>query len=136
MKKSKKLLKIICAVIAVVIIIGIIYLTNYFISVKNYQEKVNSIAISDINISKIKDGTYTGEYDVDFIYAKVDVTVKNGIITDINLLEHKNERGSSAEKIIEKIIEIQEVDVDAVASATNSSIVIKKAIENALLKGI
>lgn len=37
-----------------------------------------------------------------------------------------------AETIIDKIIDEQKIDVDAVSGATNSSTVIKKAVENAL----
>ena len=69
---------------------------------------------------------------MDFVYAKVEVTVQNGVITNIDILEHKNGRGSSAEIVVDSIIEEQKIDVDAVSGSTNSSIVIKKAVENAL----
>ena len=45
----------------------------------------------------------------------------------------QNERGALAEGIIDDIMAQQKIDVDAVTSATNSSNVIKKAIENALI---
>jgi uncharacterized protein with FMN-binding domain len=82
--------------------------------------------------SNIADGTYIGECDVKFIYAKVAVTVRDGHITDIRLLEHRHERGQAAEAVIDKIITQQELDVDAVSGASNSSQVIKKAVDNAL----
>ena len=69
---------------------------------------------------------------MDFVYAKVEVTVQNGVITNIDILEHKNRRGSHAEVVVDRIIEEQKIDVDAVSGATNSSTVIKKAVENAL----
>ncbi len=80
----------------------------------------------------VTDGVYVGEYDVDFVYAKVEVTVQNGVITKIDILEHKNGRGKPAEIVADRIIEEQKIDVDAVSGATNSSVVIKKAVENAL----
>ena len=73
---------------------------------------------------------------MNFIYAKVEVTVEDGEIVSINILEHRHERGKAAEKVIEKIIEEQKTDVDAVSGATNSSTVIKKAVENALKGGL
>ncbi len=76
------------------------------------------------------------EYDVNFIYAKVEVTVQDGKITNIELLDHKNERGKPAEAILDKMIDAQEINVDAISGATNSSTVIKKAAENALKKGM
>lgn len=69
---------------------------------------------------------------MDFIYAKVEVTVQAGVITNIDILEHLNERGSRAEVVVDRIIEEQKIEVDAVSGATNSSTVIKKAVENAL----
>jgi len=62
----------------------------------------------------------------------VEVTVYGGRITEIKILEHKTERGQAAEAVIDQIISKQKVDVDAVSGATNSSMVLKKAVENAL----
>lgn len=84
----------------------------------------------------ISDGVYIGEYDVNFIYAKVEVTVQNGEITNINILEHRNERGKAADAITNKIVDEQKIDVDAISGATNSSTIIKKAVENALKSGL
>ena len=53
-------------------------------------------------------------------------------MTDIIMLEHKQERGKAAEAVISDMLAEQKIDVDAVSGATNSSTVIKKAVENAL----
>ncbi len=58
--------------------------------------------------------------------------VSETTFTNINILEHRNERGKSAEAVTNRIVEEQTIDVDAVSGATNSSTVIKKAVENAL----
>ena len=42
----------------------------------------------------------------------------------------------AAETVINEIVDEQRIDVDAVSGATNSSIVIKKAVENALKSGL
>lgn len=111
---------------------SLIFTAAYLKSVADYKEAVKETTFRDISISNIPDGIYIGEYDVDFIYAKVEVTVQNRTVTEINLLEHKNGRGKPAETIIDRIIEEQKINVDAVSGATNSSIVIKKAVENAI----
>ena len=98
----------------------------------DYKRSVKETTFSYLDISNVPDGVYAGEYDVDFVYAKVEVTVQNGVITNIDILEHKNERGNRAEVVVDRIIEEQKIDVDAVSGATNSSTVIKKAVENAL----
>ena len=107
---------------------GQIFMAVYLKSVADYKKAVNETAFGSIDISDIPDGVFVGEYDVDFIYAKVEVTVQNGVITNIDILEHKNGHGSPAEMVTDRIIEEQKIDVDAVSGATNSSIVIKKAV--------
>ena len=67
-----------------------------------------------------------------YIYAKVEVEIRDNEIVSINILEHRNERGESAEKITDDMVAEQEINTDAVSGATNSSNVIKKAVENAL----
>ena len=99
-------------------------------------EGVKETTFDEINISDVSDGVYIGEYDVNFIYAKVEVRVQNGEITDIIILEHRHEHGKAAETVINEIVDEQRIDVDAVSGATNSSIVIKKAVENALKSGL
>ena len=134
MKISKKkiILFVIMFPLLVGLVLGIIYLKN----VADYKQAVKETTFEEINISDISDGIYVGEYDVNFIYAKVEVTVQNGEITNINILEHKNERGEAAEAITNKIVNEQRIDVDAISGATNSSTVIKKAVENALKSGL
>lgn len=113
-------------------LIGLAFTAVYLKSVADYKKAVKETTFSDLDISNVPDGVYAGEYDVDFIYAKVEVTVQNGVITNIDILEHKNGRGKSAEIVVDRIIEEQKIDVDAVSGATNSSTVIKKAVENAV----
>ena len=126
--KKKTVLFVIMFLLLVGFVLGILYLK----SVADYRQAVRETTFEDINISDIPDGVYVGEYDVDFIYAKVEVTVQNGEITNINILEHRHERGKTAEVIIDSIVDEQKIDVDAISGATNSSTVIKKAVENAL----
>lgn len=134
MKLSPK--RIIAATVTAVSLILVIFLAVYLRNVAAYKQAVRETTVDEINISDVSDGIYIGEYDVNFIYAKVEVTVQDGKITNIELLEHKNERGKPAEAILDKMIDAQEINVDAISGATNSSTVIKKAAENALKKGM
>jgi uncharacterized protein with FMN-binding domain len=126
--------RVLIGVVGAAVIVGLAVLFIYLNNVRIYKEKVANTYISDIDIREIPDGTYTGDYDVGLICAEVEVTVRDGNITGINLLKHENGRGSAAESIISDIINKQSLDVDAVSGATNSSKVIRKAVENALLK--
>ena len=134
MRISKK--KIISVIILLLLLIGLICGAVYLKKVADYKRVVGETTFGEIDIADVSDGIYIGEYDVNFIYAKVEVTVEDGEIVSINILEHRHERGKAAETVIEKIIDEQKIDVDAISGATNSSTVIKKAVENALKGGL
>ena len=42
-----------------------------------YQKNVAAIKVKDVDLSKVKDGTYEGICDVQYVYAKVKVKVEN-----------------------------------------------------------
>ena len=48
---------------------------------------------------------------MNFIYAKVEVTVQNGEITDIIILEHRHEHGKAAETVINEIVDCSILNV-------------------------
>ena len=128
--------KIVLCAVMLFLLVGLVWGVYYLESVTDYKQAIKETTFEEINISDISDGVYIGEYDVNFIYAKVEVTVQNGEITNINILEHRHERGKAAEAITNKIVDEQKIDVDAISGATNSSTVIKKAVENALKNGL
>lgn len=132
MKLSRK--RILSLTVIFLFLIVLIFTAVYLKSVADYKRTVKETTFGNLDISNVPDGVYVGEYDVDFVYAKAEVTVKAGVITNIDILEHKNGRGSRAEVVIDRILEEQKIDVDAVSGATNSSTVIKKAVENALIE--
>jgi uncharacterized protein with FMN-binding domain len=106
------------------LLLALIFGTAYIDRVGEYKRAVKETTIEEVNISDIPDGVYIGEYDVNFIYVKVEV--------DVSILEHRQERGKDAEAVANEIVDEQRIDVDTVSGATNSSIVIKKAVEVAL----
>lgn len=126
--------KLVLTGIVLLCIVGLSIGAAYLKSVADYKQMVKEITFGEISLSDIPDGTYTGECDTGFVYARVEVTVQHQRITGITLLEHKNGRGKPAEVITDKIIAEQKINVDAVSGATSSSVVIKKAVENALTK--
>lgn len=120
-------------ILTILMAIGIIgHFMTYIMDFSNYQKNVANIEINGINLENVEDGIYRGEYDAGYIYARVEVEIKDGVIVSINLLEHRNERGGHAEDIIDHVISEQKIDVDAISGATNSSNVIQKAIEEAI----
>lgn len=130
MKLSRK--RTLLSTVIFLFLIGLAFAAVYLKSVADYKKAVKATTFNNLDISNVTDGVYVGEYDVDFVYAKVEVTVQNGAITNIDILEHKNGRGSRAEVVVDRILKEQKIEVDAVSGATNSSTVIMKAVENAL----
>jgi uncharacterized protein with FMN-binding domain len=128
---KKKTKVIVCAAVLAAAA-ALVLLARYLISVRQYKDTVAGFTYANADASGIPDGVYVGECDAQYIYARVEVTVKDGRMTDIRLLEHRNERGAAAEDIGDEIVARQKIDVDAVSGATNSSEVIKKAVDNAL----
>lgn len=108
----------------------------YLKRVADYKQAVLALSIEEPDLSAVPDGVYIGMCDVGLISARVEVAVQDGTIMEITLLEHRQERGSAAEAVLEDILRQQRIDVDAVTGATNSSKVLKKAVENALKSGL
>lgn len=131
-KKKEKNLRWHRILSAAMMLVVIWHIVVSIMDFKDYQTKVSNIQIQGIDASGVADGTYIGKYDVGYIRAEVEVTVENEKITNIALVQHENEKGKLAEKVVEEIIKEQRTDVDEVTGATNSSKVIKKAVEEAL----
>ena len=116
-----------------ILFIGIIFAV---IGVKTYLEanlkQLVDLKISDVDLTKLEDGVYVGNYKAFPVAAEVKVTINKHEITEIELVKHSNGQGASAETIPAKVVEAQTLDVDIVSGATYSSKVILKAIENAL----
>ncbi len=128
----KRRTKIVLSILIAALVLAAIGFGFYMKQVSDYQNTVKNMVVSDVDTSSLPDGIYTGSCDVGFIRAKVAVTVQDGQIFQVELLEHDNGRGTPAESIINSVTREQSLTVDTVSGATNSSKVILKAIENAL----
>lgn len=132
MSKKKNIKRIILVVILAIIIMIAVMFVNLMSVMKKSEKVISAITFTQVDITTIPNGTYIGDFEAGLVYVKVTVTVNEGMITDIKLLEHKNGKGSFAEQIIDDMIAKQTLEVDAVSGATYSSKVIRKAVENAL----
>lgn len=96
------------------------------------KRTLKKVKINEVPISQVADGKYLGEAQIKPVSAKVNVQVENGKITDIEIKDHMTGLGKNGEKIIDQIINKQSLEVDAISGATQSSVTITKAVENAL----
>ncbi|MBU5483990.1 FMN-binding protein [Clostridium sp. MSJ-11] len=127
--------KVIRRILTVMIIVVLGMFITIYISIQGLNKKIGSVEINNIDLYKVRDGEYSGDYSFkEIIASKVKVTVDNNKITNIDLIEHKYGLGKKAETIISRVIDSQSLNVDVVSGATASSKVILKSIENALTK--
>ncbi len=83
----------------------------------------------------VEDGTYNGFGDGYKGEIEVEVTVEDGDIVSVEILDHSETEGTSDDAIDgipEQVVEAQNYDLDIVSGATGSSEGIMEAVENAL----
>ena len=125
--------RVLIGIVVCIVVLGSIFYMGLQSMLQTFSREINKVQINPINMSTIEDGVYEGEYHFnESVGAVVKVTVENQNITRIDMIEHKYGMGQKAEAIRDQVIEAQSLQVDAVSGATGSSVVILKAIENAL----
>lgn len=90
------------------------------------------LSFSTPDLSAIADGLYRGSCDGGIVKATVDVRMASSRFEEVLIVSHDCGKGKPAEAIVDRVVEEQRLEVDAVSGATYSSKVILKAIENAL----
>ena len=133
----KKVIKFILAVLGILTLALAVLIISFVLKTVSYMKKqLNGFDKTGIEISQVQDGVYEGKSETDLVKVEVRVTVLNGEISDIEILKHECGLGKPAEEMIPEMIQKNDVEVDAISSATFSSEVIKDAIRNALRNGI
>lgn len=128
MKKVLKVLLIIVLILAAVITSGIVYITS---GLKNGQ----NLALTGIDLSHINEGTYVGKYDAGRFSNEISITVEDGRITDIKLIDDVTfAKAETTNEIFSSVMKAQDTTVDVVTGATVTCNAYLKSIENALNK--
>lgn len=112
------------AVVLVLMVVAGIYSWRFLSATRK-------ITIEDVDISRVPDGEYPGDFKVFHVSAGVSVTVRDGEITRITLTGGDANR-QQMEEVIDRVVDRQTLQVDTVSGATVSSKAVLKAIENAL----
>lgn len=126
-----------------VIWIAVIFLCIVFIGVVGFKtwsaklvKEARELEDIFIDLSKVEDGTYEGHSELGPVIVDVKVTVKKGKIEEIEIVNHQNGLGQSANVIVDEMVDKNTYDVDVVSGATVSSEIIMNAVNNALQKGV
>lgn len=96
------------------------------------KSELDAFDPTPIDISTVKDGTYEGSCSTTLVKVKVSVTVKDGKLETVDILEHQCGKGKIANSIAGTMVQRNNIEVDTVSGATFSSEVIKAAVRDAL----
>jgi uncharacterized protein with FMN-binding domain len=98
---------------------------------------VRAMPINHIDLAKVKDGTYLGDFTYGGFTYQVSVAVVSGQIRTIAVVKNRTTSPAKrAEEALKRVLEQQRNDVDAVSGATTTSKALLKAVENAINKGL
>ena len=129
--------KIFRVFIVLILFILIIVVSCTAMMNKEMEKAKNELMlVEDPDLSKVEYGIYRGKVETMLVKAEVEVSVKNHKIISISIIKHENGKGKPAEAIVDAIIKDNSTDVELIAGATMSSLVIRAAVIDAVNKGI
>lgn len=132
--KSRSPLKKVLMGLGIFLLVVVVGLGVMLLVTEGQRREDRNLAIADVDFSKVPDGTYRGGYEG---WNKFDVlvTVAGGKVTDIKIAEDsQNPATDVTDKIIERIVSGQSLDLDAVSGATVTTKGLLKAVESALVE--
>lgn len=130
----KKIL-IAAGVILLLIVLGIGLLMYRLTGMAGSIEQ-ESARLTQVNLSRVADGTYLGSYGNFVVSAEVEVVVKNHRIKKITIIDQKCGPGYEARDTIRRMMEAQSPKVETVTGASSSSRTLMIAVDRALKQGI
>lgn len=125
----KSFFKILISIIIIFILIsgaGLFYLSRGL-------ENGKDLKINNVDLSQVNDGIYSGEYKAGRWSNSVEVTIKNHIITKINVTKDVTfPKKDVTEELMAKVIKSQNTNIDVVSGSTVTCKAYLKSIESAL----
>ena len=112
-----------------IVVLGTIGCLSLTASMKKSLAKIEN---EDIDMETAEDGSFEGHSELGPVKVDVKVLVENHKLKRVELLRHECRLGHPADVIVDKMVEQNTWDVDAVSGATVSSGIIKNAVNKAL----
>lgn len=99
------------------------------------NDAIRQMTINNVDLSKLDNGTYNGEFAYGRYTYKVEVAVSNHTIEGIKVHHGRDSKhAKAAEGVVDNIISKQATNVEVISGATTTSKAILKAVEYALSK--
>ncbi len=117
-------------VIGIIIIVFVIIVGGGYFAASRGLPEIQELVINEVSPGEVVDGVYTGEFNQYRWSYRVDVTVQDGKIVDIQF----DNGGTLEQELVDRIIANQTLDVDINTGATVNSKAFLKAVETALIR--
>lgn len=119
-----------------ILLILVILVAAIFVGCLSFSSSIKKslaeIKNTSVNMETVEDGIYDGHSEMGPVIVDVRVHVENYKILKVDLIRHDCGLGHSADVIVEKMVEQNTYNVDAISGATVSSEIIKNAVNIAL----
>ena len=102
---------------------------------RNYYKQAAKLPFYNIQPADVRDGTYRGKVYTNFMHVQLDVTVTNGKLTKIEIIENEGAYGKKVAPIIDEMIAQNTSVVPAIKGEELASIVFVTCVDDALTKG-
>ncbi len=126
-------MKKVLIVLGVVVVVLVLAVGGFALFLNNGKAATETLAIGPINPAQLADGTYNGQYSGGRFTNRLEVTVQDGKITAIDVMQPVViEKEEVRSRIIQSVIDSQSTDVDTQTGATITTKAYLKSIEDAL----
>ena len=127
-KTTRTILIIICVILSF-----ILYMQR---RTRNYYKQAAKLPFYNIQVEDVQDGTYRGKVYTQFIHVQLDVTVENGKLTKIDIIENEGLQGKKVSPILDDMILNNTSVVPAIKGEELASIAFIACVDDALQKGV
>ena len=103
---------------------------------KNYYKEAAQLPFYNVQPAEVADGTYRGKTYTSFLHVQLDVTVQDGTITTIQIIENEGLGGKKITPLLDEIIAQNNSVVPALKGDELGSIVFIACVDDALHKGV
>ena len=130
--RNSKILRTILIIICVVLTF-IMYMQR---RTRNYYKQAAKLPFYNVQVQDVPDGTYRGKVYTNFMHVQLDVSVKEGQLIKIEIIENEGAYGKKVAPILDKMIAQNTSVVQAVEGEELASIVFVACVDDALYQGL
>lgn len=117
-------------------VIFVMFCSMLIIRHKNQLSETRLLPFYNVNVADVADGTYLGKTYTSYMHVQLEVTVKNHVITHIEIIENTGSKGLKVEPIIDEMVKQNKSVVPAIKGEEMASVVFISCVDSALKQGL